>query len=252
MAVSLNMLADLGIELNDRLDKLERMVDQFTEEQRLIQSRISAAGGGYQQTGIVVPATLVAGWNFEAGDNDADAGQELLTATEQGTGTTWGFDSGENLYYVQYDGNGYSTFSASEVLDDLDDFTISMRVKSASPGGTRGLISKVNRWAMYSNPAAEGILLFDWTSTPQTGDIGVWDGDWHTLIWSQQVSTGSATIVYLDGAEVLNTTLNVTTGIDRLAFATPNSASGGQLYTGQMAKVRIYDTIYTPATIPNY
>jgi hypothetical protein len=117
-----------------------------------------------------------------------------------------GFSS-DYLGYFTFDGStGYINFGNSSTVRVLNG-TISSWVKTSSPGSNyRGILAKQYAYGLFYNNSI--LVAYDWnTNLARSTGINIADNSWKNVVMSFESGVNNGTKIYLNGVNVLTTTI---------------------------------------------
>ena len=142
-----------------------------------------------------------------------------------------GFTSSNNGLFT-FDGtNDYINFGNSSALQQSNG-TISAWTKASSPGaGFRGILAKQLAYGLFYTDSV--LTTYDWNAgATRTTGLNIADNTWKNVVMTYQSGVSNGTIIYLNGASVLTTTITISN-------QTSNLFGGAEVNAGQYASCQI-------------
>jgi hypothetical protein len=153
-----------------------------------------------------------------------------------------GFGTTNNGFFI-FDGtNDYINFGNSSTLQQTSG-TISAWTKASSPGGSfRGIIAKQGAYGLFY---ADSVLVsYDWgTGATRSTGLNISDNTWKNVVMTYQSGVNDGTIIYLNGASVLTTTITISNQINNLFGGAEANAS--QFASCQISSFNMYSRVLT-------
>ena len=192
------------------------------------------------------------------------------------------YSSGLNWYDITSNGNNGvltngATFSLSGnsiQFDGIDDYiscgnsstfqinssTLCVWLKTTNPGnGYRAVITKQSNYGLF---LLDGVLItYDWGDgtygTARSTGINLTDGKWHHVVLSfinnNIMSPSNNANIYINGINVLTTTIKYLNDSQEVQIASGGSIGGSQYLNGDIASVQIYNrVISSEEVLQNY
>jgi hypothetical protein len=153
-----------------------------------------------------------------------------------------GFGTTNNGYFIFDGSNDYIDFGNSSTLQQSNG-TISAWTKASSPGaGFRGILAKQLAYGLFY---ADSILVsYDWTvGATRTTGLNIADNTWKNVVMTYQSGVNNGTIIYLNGASVLTTTITISSQIRNLYGGSEVNAS--QYAACQISSFNMYSRVLT-------
>lgn len=153
--------------------------------------------------------------------------------------------------YMNFDGsNDYVLFPETNDFD-ISQGTIEAWIKTPNAGSNhRGIVIKQSAYGLflYNNV----LETFDWTGPGRisTG-VNLADNAWHHIAMTFDDGVVDGSKIYIDGAEVLTFTYNISNQNEELVLGQGNDAVTSQNFAGNIDEVRVWSTIRTPIEINN-
>jgi hypothetical protein len=153
-----------------------------------------------------------------------------------------GFGTTNNGHFI-FDGtDDYINFGNSAIIQQ-NSGTISAWAKASSPGGSfRGIIAKRLAYGLFY---ADSVLVtYDWnTNLTRSSGINIADGAWKNVVMTYQSGVSNGTIIYLNGASVLTTTITISNQTSNLFGGA--EANAGQYAACQISSFNMYSRVLT-------
>jgi len=165
------------------------------------------------------------------------------------------FDSGNNGSLV-FDGlNDYISCGNENNLQ-ITEGSVCCWIKTSAPGsGFRSIIAKQWNYGLFTIDNST-LITYDWSaSAVRSTGINIADGEWKYIVLTFTENTGSPSnnaIVYLNGENVLTTTIKLnTTYIVELQIGNGGTISGGanQNINANISQAKIYNKVLTPEEV---
>ena len=141
-----------------------------------------------------------------------------------------GFGTTNNGFFIFDGADDYINFGNSASVQQSSG-TLSAWAKSSAPGfGFRGIIAKQYAYGLFY---LDGELAsYDWSGGTRNTGVNIADGNWKNVVITYQSGVTNGTIIYLNGASVLTTTITI-------ANQTSNLFGGAEANAGQHAACQI-------------
>ncbi len=158
-----------------------------------------------------------------------------------------GFGTTNNGYFIFDGSNDYINFGNSSTVQQSSG-TLSAWARTSSPGlGFRGIFAKQHAYGFFYNDSI--LVAYDWgsSSTRSTG-VNIADGSWKNVVMTYQSGVSNGTIIYLNGASVLTTTITVSNqGLGNLFGGA--EANAGQYAACNISMFKMYNRALTSAEV---
>ena len=158
--------------------------------------------------------------------------------------------SASNGGLLIFDGSsGYVNFGNSEELK-LTKGSYSVWFKGVQQGATyNGIVVKRNAWGCFMTSSR--LYLYDWgNNVGRDSGVSISDNRWRNVCVTFNEITGTPsgnTIVYIDGAPVLTTTVQLSSQDNPLTVGHGNFST--QYFSGSVSNVMIYKEVLTPTEV---
>ena len=133
----------------------------------------------------------------------------------------------------------------------LNDGTVSAWIKTGGAGSNyRGIVVKMNAYGIFLR---NNILVIYDSNTGAFRSTGVNLGDnaWHHVAFSFQSGVSNGTIIYIDGAPSLTTTMTVVNQTENLVIGSGNSTGTIRNFNGSIDEVKIFPSVVSADEIAN-
>lgn len=143
----------------------------------------------------------------------------------------------------RFAGNRYEIPNVSAT--QTSEGTLEAWIRTTAPGSWfRGLVVKPLAYGLFLRDGEFG--TYDWgAATWRSTGISLTDGQWHHVAMTYRSGVTNGTVLYVDGAPVLTTTLTV--GNQSEGFRIADNI--GQPFTGDVDEAAFYGTVLSPARI---
>jgi hypothetical protein len=154
---------------------------------------------------------------------------------------------GKNGSALNFNGTSNYVATTNNAFTQLTVGTVGAWVKTADSGAIGGVVVKVGAYGIFL--VSNEVRLYDWTAgTWRSTGVFVNDNKWHYVATSFQSGVTNGTIVYVDGKNVLTTTITVLN--QPSAFVIGAGGEGpGQVIAGSIDDVTLYNYIRSPKQI---
>ncbi len=205
-------------------------------------------GKTYQD--VVLADNPVGYWRLgeTSGTNAKNIGSNGIDGT-YGGGFTLAQSSGltgSSDFSTGFDGVSGSVNFTNPASLQLGIGTMEAWVKTTDSAVIKGILVKQSAYSIFI--AGGKMAMYDWTGN-MLRDSGAFINDniWHHVAASFQSGVVNGTILYVDGAQKLATTMAPNNQGNPLLAASGNA--GGQYIIGSVQETAVYNTILTPAQI---
>jgi len=153
-----------------------------------------------------------------------------------------GFGTTNNGFFIFDGADDYINFGNSSTVQQTSG-TISAWAKTNAPGGSfRGIIAKQGAYGLFY---ADSVLVsYDWgTGATRSTGLNISDNTWKNVVMTYQSGVNDGTIIYLNGASVLTTTITISNQINNLFGGAEANAS--QFASCQISSFNMYSRVLT-------
>jgi hypothetical protein len=153
-----------------------------------------------------------------------------------------GFGTTNNGFFTFDGSNDYINFGNSSDLQQSNG-TLSAWTKTSSAGsGFRGIIAKQLAYGLFYN--SDVLVTYDWnTGATRSTGLNIADNTWKNVVMTYQSGVTNGTIIYLNGASVLTTTITISNQTSNLFGGA--EANAGQYAACQISSFNMYSRVLT-------
>ncbi len=185
---------------------------------------------------------LVGLWSFDGADIQGTTAYDRSGSGNNGTITAATKTIGKLGQALGFDGSSSNVNLNNPVSLQLSQGTVSAWIKTSNAGTSyRGIVGKNSAYGMYLMGNIFGVYDNGAALFRSTG-VNLADNKWHHVSFSFDSGVTNGTLLYIDGALSLTTTLTNTnqTGTARVGMG---QGGAGQTFTGSIDEARIYNRI---------
>lgn len=120
-------------------------------------------------------------------------------------------------------------------------------IKTTNAGSSYcGIVVKQNAYGMFLKDNV--FIIYDWTSGERSTGVNLADGNWHFVGFTFQnadTAPSNNAILYIDGAAVLTTTLQIANQTAAIAVSGGNNPVTVQYFNGTIDEVMVWNRVLT-------
>lgn len=189
---------------------------------------------------------LVGYWKLDedtgvlAKDSTGNGNNGVLNGIAEPPTATSGWTSkGKMSRALTFDGSNDYIDAGNDSSLQLTSGTLSAWIKTSNAGaGYRGIFAKQSAFGMFLKDNV--FIMYDWSGAgDRSTGISLNDNAWHHVVCSFQSGVSNGTKCYVDGSNVMTTTITVSSQSIALQIGWANSV--GQYFAGSIDDVRIYN-----------